>query len=1446
MLVLKCVSFRSFLGTTIATVAVALSGCGGGSVNSSLTSTGPTAPTNLTATAASSSQIGLSWTASTDPAGVSGYKVERCQGANCSNFAQIGTSTTASYSDTGLTPNSSYSYRVRATDAAGNNSAYSNTATASTPAVPPTAPTNLTATDSGPAQINLSWTASTEPGGTISRYSIERCAGANCGNTASNFAQVGTSTTTSFSDTGLLGSSSYSYRVRAEDTSNTFGPYSNTASATTAAPTFTAPSNLTATAVSNTQINLSWTAGTETGGTVTEYLIERCSGNACSSFTQIGTSTATTYSNTGLLGSTSYTYRVRATDGANDSGYSNTNSTITPAPTFTPPSNLTTAASGPAQINLSWTAAAETGGTITQYLIERCSGIACNSFTQVGTSTTTIYHDTGLLGSTSYSYRVRATDGTNFSAYSNTSAATTPAPTFTAPANLTAIAATNTQINLSWTAATETGGTITQYLVERCAGAGCNSFAQVGTSTTNAFSDTGLVASTNYTYRVRATDGTDFSGYSNTASATTTVPTFTAPSNLTTSVIGPAQINLSWTAATESGGTITQYLIERCSGNACSSFAQIGTSTTTAYNSTGLLGSTSYSYRVRATDGTYFSGYSNTGSATTPAPTFVAPSNLTTTAAGPAQINLSWTAATETGGTITRYLIERCSGNACSSFAQVGTSTTTTLSDTGLLGSTSYSYRVRATDGTNNSGYSNTSSTTTPAPTFTAPSSLTAISAGTTQINLSWTAATETGGTITQYLVQRCSGANCGNTPSNFAQVGTSATTSYHDTGLTAATSYSYRVQATDANSNLSSFSNVASATTSSSSNIVVTISPTQTGLTLSQSTTFTAAVQNDVGSAGVSWTMSAGTLSNQTTTSATFTAPGTASVVTVTATSNADMTKSATATIGVTDLTGVFTYHNDLSRDGVNSQEYALTTTNVSTATFGKLFSCTVDGAIYAQPLWVANLSVSGVTHNVIFVATQHDSLYAFDADNNSCMQVWPHLSLIDTAHGGTTGETTVPSGVSGSLVGSGYGDITPEVGVTGTPVIDPGTNTLYVVSKSVNSSHTIFYQRLHAIDLSTGSEKFNGPVVISGSVAGTAPDGNGSTVTFNPQMQNQRPGLALVNGVVYISWASHEDTDPYHGWVMGYAVTGDTLAQASGAIFNSTPDLLSGYSYSRGGIWMSGGAPAADASNNLFLTTGNGNYDGASDFGDSLIKLSTSSGLSLSDWFTPSDQLTMDAQDWDFGSGGAVVLVDLPSAPSGHQHLLVGGGKEGSGNFGEVYVLNRDSLGEFNGSDTQVVQKFSTGNQLFSTAAFWNSTLYITPAGGNLMSYALNTSTGLFNLSPVQTSTSFQFPGATPSISVNGSTTSTGIVWAIDSSQYCTNQSPGCGPAVLHAYNATNIALELWNSTMAAAGRDTAGYAVKFTVPTVANGKVYVGTRGSDSGSGGTGELDVYGLLP
>jgi hypothetical protein len=429
--------------------------------------------------------------------------------------------------------------------------------------------------------------------------------------------------------------------------------------------------------------------------------------------------------------------------------------------------------------------------------------------------------------------------------------------------------------------------------------------------------------------------------------------------------------------------------------------------------------------------------------------------------------------------------------------------------------------------------------------------------------------------------------------------------------------------------------------------------------------------------------------------------------------------------------------------------------------------------------------------------------------------------VSLIDAGHGGTSGEISMQAA----------DDV---FGVTGTPVIDPQTNTLYAVTKSQSpGTSPTYYQRMHAIDITTGSERSGSPVGISPTYPGTG-DG-GTQVAFNAWQQHQRAGLALLNGMVYVGWgAAREDVPPWYGWLLGYPAT--NLAQPS--VLNVAPNAVGG------SIWMSGGAPSADADGNLYLITGNGTFDvtntsgPTNDYGDCFLQLSST--LHVSSWFTPSDEASDAANDKDFGSGGAALVVDQSSGPL--RRLVVGGGKDAM-----LYVLNGDSMG--GAGDANAWQYFSVGNGIFSTPAFWNNTLYIVPVQSALRSYAFDSSTDMFNTTPTsQSAITFGFPGATTSVSASGSSTD-GVVWATDNTNYCTLRSPGCAAAVLHAFDATNLTSELWNSSMV--GTDTAGNAVKFTVPTVANGKVYVGTRGNNTGGayGSTsisGELDVYGLKP
>jgi hypothetical protein len=630
-----------------------------------------------------------------------------------------------------------------------------------------------------------------------------------------------------------------------------------------------------------------------------------------------------------------------------------------------------------------------------------------------------------------------------------------------------------------------------------------------------------------------------------------------------------------------------------------------------------------------------------------------------------------------------------------------------------------------------------------------------------------------------------------------------------------------------------------------------ITVSPKRAAVTVTtQTQQFTASVANPTWSVdGIPGGNSTrGTIS----TTGLYTPPATAGTHTIIATSG---NSTGSATIAVTDLLAVLTYHNDPARDGTNAREYALAPSSVTTATFGKLFSCTVDGAVYAQPLWIRGLSIAGGIHNVIFVATQHDSAYAFDADANPCVTYW-HVNLLDTLHGGTGNETPV----TWNDVGNCFGDIYPEVGVTGTPVIDSHTKTIYLVSASeanpvrtgsCSGSSATFYHRLHALDLATGNEKFNAPVTIAASVPGTGDGSSGGMVNFNSQLHHQRSGLAEVSGKIFVAFAAHEDATPYHGWVIGYKASN---VQQQIAVFNTTPNGING---ADGGIWGGGGAPAVDNGGDVYVTTGNGVFDEAppppdSDYGDSILRLHSISGstlngvnLSVAGWFTPYDQLHLQQTDGDLGSGAAVLFPDQTAA-AGPKHLLVQTGKEGV-----VYLIDRDNMGQFNPTNNdQIVQSFpGPSNGVWGTPALWRNNFYTGGQSDSLKQFTFNPSTELFNTTVASLSAQvFGYPGSTPSVSSRVGTR--GIVWAIDASLYgyaspnagvnCSTVPvpPACtGPAILHAYDATNLSVEYWNSSMAPNDRDRAGNAVKFVPPTVANGKVYVGTRT---------RVDVYGLLP
>jgi hypothetical protein len=473
-----------------------------------------------------------------------------------------------------------------------------------------------------------------------------------------------------------------------------------------------------------------------------------------------------------------------------------------------------------------------------------------------------------------------------------------------------------------------------------------------------------------------------------------------------------------------------------------------------------------------------------------------------------------------------------------------------------------------------------------------------------------------------------------------------------------------------------------------------------------------------------------------------------------------------------------VLTYHNDLARTGQNLEETQLTPSTVSSGQFTQLFSYPVDGQVYAQPLYMPGVIVPGKgIHNIAVVATEHDSVYAFDADNNLGAPLW-HASFLDAAQGVIAAQASELQCQA----------ITPEVGITGTPVIDPATNTLYVVAMTEEGPNGQFVHRLHALDVATGAEKAGSPVEIQASVPGTG-DGN-ATVEFKPWLYKERAGLLLLDGTVYTAWSSHCDSGNYHGWIIGYDAR--TLGQT--AAFVATPNAYAG------AFWQSGAAPAADSSGNLYIVSGNGTFDGdrdGSDFGESILKLSP--GLAASDYFTPYNADALSDQDIDLGSSGALLLPD-EAGSTAHPHLLVTGSKAGT-----VYLLDRDQLGHFQaGNNNQIVQSLvGSVGPLFGIPAYFRNTVYFSASQDQVKAFSM--CHGTLCSAPVSAGMStLPAPGSVPSISANG--VSGGILWTIDPD------------AQLLAYDATDLSHLLYQGST--------GSFVRFSTPTVANGKVYVGT--------------------
>lgn len=519
----------------------------------------------------------------------------------------------------------------------------------------------------------------------------------------------------------------------------------------------------------------------------------------------------------------------------------------------------------------------------------------------------------------------------------------------------------------------------------------------------------------------------------------------------------------------------------------------------------------------------------------------------------------------------------------------------------------------------------------------------------------------------------------------------------------------------------------------------------------------------------------------------------------------------SATLALSVLAVKGldVTTYHFDNARSGLNSNETILTPAKVSSSAFGKLNLLTADGKVDAEPLYLSAVTINATPHNVLYVASEHDSVYAFDADTGT--QLWKVSTL------GTGESTSDPHGC---------GQISPEIGITSTPVIDRqhgdhGVIFVVAMSKDIGG---VYHQRLHALDLTTGAETSGSPSEIAGSYPGAGDNSTNGVVAFDPGQYAERVGLLLLNQTIYMGWTSHCDQRPYTGWVMGYSET--TLQQKQ--ILNLTPNG------SEGSIWMSGAGLAGDTSGNIYLLDANGTLDTSLDangfpangnFGNAILKLSTTGArLSVADYFEPYNTVAESNADLDLGSGGVLLLPDQTDATGAVHHLLVGAGKDRN-----IYVADRDHMGGFNPTDNsrlyqEIPNALAAG--AFSAPAYFNNTVYYGGINDVLRAFSINNAK--LSTAPTSTSsTSFGYPGSTPGISSNG--TANGILWALVS-------DPG-SPAVLHAYDATNLARELYNSQQAPNGRDSFGNGNKFITPLIANGRVYVGTPSG---------VAVFGLLP
>ena len=1291
----------------------------------------------------------------------------------------------------------------------------------STAPAAPSVPTGLAAPSVSSTSISLSWTASTNnsPSG-VGGYYVYRN-----GNTSTPLATVTSGTT--YTDASVVASTAYTYQVAALDTTM---PTPNV-SAPSAAISVTTPAAGSITTLPLTGADIgSVAAGGSSSAAAGVYTVKGSgadiyyAGDAfqfdSEPFTGNGTITARVVSQTNSSAWAKAGVMIRESLAASASFAA---VEVTPSQGAVYQARTSTGAQAvSAQLSSAvtlpyWVRVTRNGTTFTGYTspdgntwtLSGAYTIAMAAQVYIGLAVTS--HQDGTLSTVVFD--------------NVTVAATSTAPTApSVPAGLAAPGVSSTSVALNWTASfnTSMSGVGGDYVYRN--GNTTTPLATVTTGTT--YTDPTVAASSTYTYQVASFDTTTPTPNVSAPSAAISVTT-PAAGSITTLPLTGADVGTVAAGGSSAGaaGVYTvkgsgadiwfsydgfQFDSEQFSGNGTITARVVSQTNTNAWAKAGVMfretlasNATFASVLVTPSQGIVYQGRTTTSTS--------AVSNQVSTA-----VTLPyWVRVTRAGTTFTGYT--SADGN---SWSTTGSYTIAMASQVYVgLAVTSHQDGTLSTVVFDSVTISNTSTASAP----TIPTGLATLSDAYNSVALSWNASTNASQSgVGGYYIYRN-----GNTTTPIATVTNGST--YTDGTVATSTSYSYQVAAFDTSTPTPLVSAPTAAISVTTPPLpTVTISPRQASLTYSQTQQFTATAQSGN---SVLWTVDGVPSGNSTvgtiSTTGLYTPPATPGTHTVVATDSLLPANSGNVTVAVTDITGVFTYHDDVARTGQNLHEYLLTPAKVAAGTFGKRWSCTVDGGVYAQPLYVANLRIGGGVHNVLIVATMHDTVYAFDADSAACVVYW-QTAYINNA---TNVSSTSAAGCS---------DVLTEYGITGTPVIDPVAQTLYLVTNTTESGVVTF--RLRAVNLLTGTER-TASTVIAATVPGTG-DG-GSTVTFNPAMQHQRLALTLTAGGVFVGFGSHCDIAPWHGWLMRFDAT--TLAQT--AVFNSTPNGTAG------GIWSSGGGPAVDSSGSLYLTTGNGTFDDVNsivppaapgnDFGESYVSLNPAT-LAVRDFYTPSQTQLWSNADEDLASSGVTVLPD-GAGPAAHPNVLVGSDK-----LGHLWMIDRSNMSHFSSSADNTVQFLTlpntttcgggsagTGECVFSTQGYWNGNIYVATKSGPLMQLPLSGGLlpGNAQQIAVPASQSIEFYGyPTPTPMISASPTGNGVVWVLDNNANgTTNGSVAQGAAVLRAYNATSLGSTLYTSS--ASGADVGPPAVKFTVPVIANGRVYV--------AGGQ-QVTAYGLAP